>query len=346
MEEEDAPELIFSVEEDPNRKDQLFTFRKEPPTPTNNYHAKEQQLLQEGKLGNAEFSARLRKVVFGTFDEQPACLILFRIDFATAKKGWFRFRNATIDAEFEEALDAGTGASDEDEDEDDIDDQSSNGLLIRKIYPELVRGHIASAAKTLGLGFDVPLAPMGGVGLSAEYRITAPREGLHLIQGRLMGSPETRAKWNMNENEVSKGGIYEQPQFAVIVRHARDQSFTMSLKIKATTYGRYPNSMLHEFHPRHTSGLPVTGKGGSRILFRPSSQNQQPKAKASKPTSRLTGGSFEVGTQQWTSPQQSQGTSRALDAIDLETETQMRATLLSEQGPGAGQSILPLVAEF
>ncbi|KAL8916573.1 MAG: hypothetical protein Q9208_008444 [Pyrenodesmia sp. 3 TL-2023] len=237
MEEEDAPELTFSVEEDPNRKDQLFTFRKEQPAPTNNYHADEQQLLQQGKLGNAEFSARLRKVVFGTFEEQPACLILFRIDFATAKKGWFRFRNATIDAEFEDTA----GASAEDDDDDEDDDSGSSALLIRKIYPELVRGHISSAAKTLGLGFDVPLAPMGGVGLSAEYRITAPREGLHLIQGRLMGSPETRVKWNMNENEVSKGGIYEQPQFAVIVRHAPDQSFTMSLKIKATTYGGYPS---------------------------------------------------------------------------------------------------------
>lgn len=250
------PELTFSVEEDPNRKDQLFTFRKEQPTPTNNYHAKEQQLLQEGKLGNAEFSARLRKVVFGTFDEQPACLILFRINFATAKKGWFRFRNATIDAEFEEAVGSETGASEEDDDEDD--DEGSNALLIRKIYPELVRGHISSAVKTLGLGFDVPLAPMGGVGLCAEFRIQAPREGLHLIQGHLMGSPETRVKWNMNENEVSKGGIYEQPQFAVIVRHAPDQAFTMSLKIKATTYGKYPNAILRVFHRRHTSSSMLT----------------------------------------------------------------------------------------
>lgn len=238
MEEDDLPELTFSVEEDANRKDQLFSFRKEQPTPTNNYHAKEQQLLQEGKLGNAEFSARLRKVIFGSFDEQPACLIIFRVDFATAKKGWFRFRNATIDAEFEEAVDGQTEGSDEDS-EDDEDGEGSDGLLIRKIYPELIRGHISTAAKSLGLGFDVPLAPVGGAGLSAAISITAPREGLHLIQGRLMGSPETRVKWNMNENEVDKGGIYEQPQFAAIVRHAQDQSFTMSLKIKATTYGRY-----------------------------------------------------------------------------------------------------------
>lgn len=33
-----------------------------------------------------EFPARPRKVVFSTFDGQPACLIVFRVDIATIKK--------------------------------------------------------------------------------------------------------------------------------------------------------------------------------------------------------------------------------------------------------------------
>lgn len=38
------------------------------------------------------------------------------------------------------------------------------------------------------------------------YRISSPREGLHLVQlhGRLQGSPETGVKWSINENKVSK----------------------------------------------------------------------------------------------------------------------------------------------
>ena len=235
QDQEEEPDIIFNLEEDPNRKDQLFSFRKEQPTPTKDYHAREQQLLQEGKLGNSEFSARLRKVIFGTYDHQPACLIAFRVDFETTKKGWFRFRNATIEAEFEETGNKDGSGDDEDDEDDENDD---DGLLVRKIYPELIRGHVQSAAQTYGLGFEVPIAPVGGIGITASYDVTSPREGLHLIQGRLMGSPETRVKWIMNENEVNKGGIYEQPMFAVIVRHPPEQSFIMSLKIKATTYGK------------------------------------------------------------------------------------------------------------
>lgn len=41
MDEEDEPELSFSLEEDANRKDQLVSLRKEQSTPTTNYHAKE-----------------------------------------------------------------------------------------------------------------------------------------------------------------------------------------------------------------------------------------------------------------------------------------------------------------
>ncbi|KAL8663599.1 MAG: hypothetical protein Q9202_003787 [Teloschistes flavicans] len=323
VDEEDMPDVFFNLEEDLNRKDQLFSFRKEQSISVIDYRAREQQLLQEGKLGNSEFSARLRKVSFGVFDGQTACLIVFRVDFATVKKGWFRFRNATIEADFEEPESKNLDPMDQSDESEEDDDY--NGPIIRKFYPDLIRGHISSAAQTYGLGFELPLSPMGGAAISAKYDITAPREGLHLIQGRLMGSPETRIKWIMNENEVSKGGIYEQPKFAVIVRHAHDQSFTLSLKIKATTYG----------------GLPIAGKGGSRILFRPSKVHPSPGKQMAKPNARVTGGSYEVGAQQWTSSTDVSNAPEDLSLVDLESLTQMKADLLSKQGPGAGQAIGP-----
>ncbi|KAI4099307.1 MAG: hypothetical protein L6R37_006019 [Teloschistes peruensis] len=339
----ETPDILFDVEEDLNRKDQLFSFRKEQSIPTKDYRAKEQQLLQEGKMGNSEFSARLRKVSFGVLDGQSACLIVFRVDFATVKKGWFRFRNATIEAEFEESsnneLDQ-TDHNDEDEDEEEY-----NGPMVRKFYPDLIRGHIASAAQTYGLGFEIPLSPVGGAAISAKYDITAPREGLHLIQGRLMGSPETRIKWIMNENEANKGGIYEQPTFAVIVGHAHDQPFTMSLKIKATTYGMVASKQFallrnsNSNKETSTGGLPVTGKGGSRILFKPSKANRPLEKQTAKPNARLTGGSYEIGKQQWTSSRETPDAPEDLSMVDLESLTQMKADLLSKQGPGAGPSI-------
>ncbi len=89
--------------EDPNRKNQLFSFRKETsPSPNPiDYRSSEKQLLQEGKLGAFEFSARLQKVVFGTYDRQSACLVALQVNFAPKNRGWFRFRNAIIQAEAE-----------------------------------------------------------------------------------------------------------------------------------------------------------------------------------------------------------------------------------------------------
>lgn len=110
--------------------------------------------------------------------------------------------------------------------------------------------------------------------------------------------------------------------FAVIVRHAPDQSFTMILKIKATTYG----------------DLPVSGKGGSRILFSPSKARRSSMQKRQNSTSGLAGGSFEVDNQQWISGQGRSEAAQDLGEIDLEAETQMRRVLLLDQGPGAGKS--------
>ena len=144
---------------------------------------------------------------------------------------------------------------------------NTEGLLFANSTRSSSGGHIQTAAETYGLGFEVPISPPGlGAGISASWNITAPREGLHLIQGRLMGNPESRVSWIMNENEVSKGGIYEQPMFAVVVRHTHDRPFRMMLTIKATT----------------CAGLPVTGKGGARIMFNPASAYQSSMKKARK----------------------------------------------------------------
>lgn len=339
-EEDEGPSLVFLLTEDLNRKDQLFGFRKEttpPPAPTK-YRPSEKQLLQEGKLGSSEFSARLHKVIFGTYEGSSACLILVRVNFAPKNRGWFRFRNATIEAEFEEVEDPNAVDDDVDDDDDDEyhefdEDEIYKGPLVLKFYPSLIRGHIQSAAETFGISLDVPVAPPPvGANLSTGWSITAPRESLHLIQGTVMGSPERRVKWTMNENEVSKSGIYEQPTFAVIVRYQEDRGFIMTLGMKAITYG----------------GLAVTGKGGSRIKF----MKRSMKAKSGEGVMvGLEGGAVQIGNQIWAAKPSSSDMGQnakaavlekikaALEDVDLESMTQMKADLLGEQGPGGGKGI-------
>ena len=89
-----------------------------------------------------------------------------------------------------------------------------------------------------------------GVGAEIGGSKTFAREGKHIIHGRLMGAQRI-VKWTINENEATKSGVYEQPSFAVIVRHSIERGFAMKLSMKATTYG----------------GLSVKGKKGSRTIF-------------------------------------------------------------------------------
>jgi hypothetical protein len=332
-EDEGGPTFTFPLVEDPNRKNQLFGFRKETSPPPNpiDYRPSEKQLLQEGKLGASEFSARLQRVAFGTYGGQSACLIAFQVNFAPKNRGWFRFRKATIQAEaekIEEDNSVDNGVEEEEEEEEDdafvemAADQTFKGPLVVRFHPSLIRGHIQTAAETYGISVEAPIAPPGiGVNISAGWAITAPRESSHLIQGILTGSPERGVKWIMKENEISKSGIYEQPTFAMIVRFDEARGFVLTLNIKATTYG----------------GLDVTGKSGSRIKFMKSTAGE---AQAGEGTmAGLKGGTIQVGSRMWGDKESGRGADSkkaVLDDVDLEQITQIETNLLKHNGPGGG----------
>ena len=309
---DEGPSLIFPLEEDLNRKDQLFSFRKEKePIVTDKAHKPgEQQLLQEGKLGDTEFSARLQKVVFGSFEGQPACLLVVQVDFVPKKnRGFFRFRNAIVEVEFE---DVDHGADESMEDDDD-DEEDYHGPVVCKFDPGLIRGHLQTAAESYNIQFQVPLAPVSGAAISMGRSVTSPREGLHLVHGRLMGDPPTRVKWIINENEMSKSGIYEQPIFATVLRHGPGRPFTMAVNIKATTYG----------------GRAVKGKKGSRITFKPPKEGFNGR-----------GGSIQVGSKSWAPTKGAKSSRDDLSSIDLQNETRMLEKLLNQQAPGGGPGVI------
>lgn len=159
--------------------------------------------------------------------------------------------------------------------------------------------------------------------MTVSYDARKPKEGLHLVQGRLLGSPETRVRWVVNENEVGRGGIYEQLKLAMVVRHAERRGFAMTLRMKAVTFG----------------GLNVNGKGGARIKFlagRGGKQGRRMGNQVGMPT--LEGGSLQVGEQTWTGDGIS-GSNLTLEDVDLEGLTGVKKALLGPQGPGAGGNL-------
>ena len=309
-EDQDVPCLSFTLEEDPHLNAQLSYYNRESaPVKDVNYRPREQQLLKEGKRATGKFTARLQQARFGMFKGEPSCLVVIKVDFAAKNSGWARFRRATIEMEVEEPDDSG-------DDEDDDDDEDT-GLLIRTFYPDLIRGHIQTAAEAYGITFEVGSAPPVPVGVSAGWSITSPREGHHLVHGRL-GVPETRVSWDMHENEVSKDGLYEQPIFAIIVSYREDRGFVLGMKMQATTY----------------PGFAMRGKGGARIRFAKISKGV---GKVASTMKGLSGGSVTVGGQTWSSvAAEALPYPENLQDIDLEGETKMRLNLLGEQGPGGG----------
>ena len=242
-------EIGLGLAVDPAESDELFSFHsKDVAEPDKNYRPSEQQLIQEGRLGGSELSARIKKAIFGTFNGTPACLILICVNLCPkgGGRGWFRFRSAIIQADFSEIGTTDDQASSSDSDEE----EEASGPLVLQLYPELIRGHVQATAHKYNIkGYVEPAAVGAGVEIGAEKTFLS--EGLHLVHGRLVGDPETGAKWSMTENEVSHSGLYEQPTFAVIVRHDPERGFAMSLSMKATTYG----------------GLAVKGQKKPRITF-------------------------------------------------------------------------------
>jgi hypothetical protein len=310
----DGPTLVYTLEEDANRKEQLASFRDENSDArrkTALHRHNEQQLLEEGKLAQSEFSARLQRVTFGSFQGQPACLILFLVDFCPRNRSWFRFRKATVEVEFQEEPSTIHTSVD--------DERAYTGPLICKFYPELIRGHVRSIAETYNFSLSVGAPLISTPNISAGWSMSKPKESTHLIHGRLDGNPETRVRWTVNENEANKSGIYEQLKFAIIVRHADQTQFSMALRIRVTT--------LAGFH--------IVGNGGSRIIFTPTQRHDAEGNNQQMGMGGLDGGSISTLGQTWVPATQSAAGQKDLAEENLEDLTRMEAILLGRNGPGA-----------
>ena len=148
--------------------------------------------------------------------------------------------------------------------------------------------------------------------------MSKPRESAYFIHGRLMGDPEARVRWTVNENEVNKSGIYEQLKFAIIVRHADQTRFSMALRIRVTTL----------------AGYHIIGNGGSRIIFTPNQRHDVAEDSQQIHLDGLDGGSISTCGQTWKPAVQRSSGQKDLADEDLEELTRMEAILLGRRGPG------------
>lgn len=297
--------------------------------PIEPYYPDEEQLLREGRLGQSDISARVGKVQFGTYQNQPACLLLIKVNFSPKNRNLFRFRNATVMVDFAEYESHNSSPQEHHVDAglDLHEKEIRSGLKVRTFYPELIRGLVRSGSNNISFGVSAPLSPAGTPTINSSFATTRPRDGYHVVQGSLTGPrPQTRVRWVISENEISKSGIYEQPRLAVIVQHAPGAKFTMSLDLKATTL----------------AGWAVKGKGGATLKLDP---NRQAVAVGGREWDTTSASSNKnppatpPPAYESTAPGNENAGRNLLDlgTIDLEGLTGMAAALLGASGPGAMQ---------
>lgn len=323
----DGPELTFTLEQDKSRSNQLSLFGPKPPHDPINHRPGEEHLLAEGKLARSEFSARLQRVTFGTFkdkdnkrDRELACLILFHVDFCPRDRSWFRFRSASVEVEFKQCKRSAV--------ESDVDEDPYDVPIIRDFFPRLIRGPTRTLTKDSSFTFEAGLPAAAPVNLNTNCTssISRQKESVSLIHGRLMGDPANRVRWVIGENEVNRSGIYEAPNFAVIVKHRPQTKFSIALKLKATTLG----------------GFDINAKNKPQIVLTPTTTPRQDgdmstssDGNATAPSPGLPGDSTVNAGDTGTAASSNTRHLENLENVDLAKLTRMEDILLGPQAPGA-----------
>lgn len=267
------------------------------PQPTA-YNENKNQILSEGQLLSSKFIARLRRVIWGYFEDpsNPACLLVLEVDFKPKKYGgFFRYRDATVEVEFDD------GEGHRQEQLGNKDD--SSGPYVVKIYPEVITGKVKTAMEDLGFEIQLSAAPVP-LTAGGKYSFSGPKEGRSLVHRTVEGYLERSVDWKIRENDIINSGIEPRYTFAAIVMNPASQVFNMVVRIKATTF----------------ANVPVKGRETSPIYFTPTSSHGAPGK----------GGLVTYGQRANTPkpPNVAGNEAEDLDQIDLEGLTGMHKTLL------------------
>ncbi|KAI4133082.1 MAG: hypothetical protein LQ347_002300 [Umbilicaria vellea] len=296
----DVVELDYALEIDTDRTLQLGASSRQnkvPPPPIA-YNENKNQILSEGQLLSSKFIARLKRVLWGYYERpsNPACLLVLEVNFKPKNGGFFRYRDATVEVQFD------GGEGDRREDLDEQDDYS--GPYVVKIYPELITGKVKTAMEDYGFTLEVNAAPLP-LSAGGKYSFSAPKEGRSLVHGTTEGYLERSVEWKIRENNITGSGIEPQYTLAAIIAIPKRHVFNMVVRIKATTF----------------ANVPVKGRETSPIYFTPT---------ASQEATGL-GGLVTYGQRAYAPkpPNAAENEKEDLNQIDLEAVTQMHKRLLA-----------------
>lgn len=204
-------------------------------------------------------TADLERVIYGSFDRKPACLIVFNFKFRFEADSHLRFKRAEIAVSFKATPDGSHKCRPK-------DDPVIYNFALKKMY-----GNLTMENNSWTYGIELPcMVTLGPAQFGAQPYVeksSSFKKGHRMeIVGREFKDAEhdqeNEVIWSIKENGKQKNGIPEELKFAVIVGYTG--RFQADIKVTAETDFRlklfgWPWSKDDPvlFRPTEGSGMPI-----------------------------------------------------------------------------------------
>ena len=177
---------------------------------------------------------RCQQPKFGTYDGQPACLLVFDHAFRTSLTK-SRFKHARIEILFEDAAMTSLDP-DDDADADALAEAMKYQPRVLAFEPHKFQSKVDIRDGSKGVHADVSITYPGipvtpSVGRSSETPFI--KEGVATIHGLLHDKAGARTSWTVDENDLRKSFVFSDFSTPIIVNYTKGRKFAARVEVAA-----------------------------------------------------------------------------------------------------------------
>jgi hypothetical protein len=192
-------------------------------------------LIGRDAVGKTSFNAVLDRVQYGTYDGQPACLIVAEFSFRFKGKTMSRYSYASIEVKFTRAVDV--------KDHKDASNDPADDPKVVNLAPKEVYGIVKSVEEKRFRDVKIPAMFQSPLGFStgAEGHIGSEeiqhQEHRMEIHGDLYYDDEhieaaCGATWDLSENSAQRDGIFRNFRATMVLHNPPGQAIWMHLTVR------------------------------------------------------------------------------------------------------------------
>ncbi|KAF7945108.1 hypothetical protein EAE96_009888 [Botrytis aclada] len=178
-----------------------------------------------GFLSSAGIRGSVSTVCHGTYDSQPATLLLFTFIFRSGDHG-FRFKNASVKIEFSACTPPSPSSSSSSSPCPPAPKNTSRTPTIAALAPRKIYGLPSTSQQTRKISGEISLQiPLGPTSLGPSTSVSHESSFARAHRYAMVGNPWARAGaaswdsvyWDIRENRLTKGGIPDRVDVGVVV---------------------------------------------------------------------------------------------------------------------------------